>query len=630
MTDTWGRLEQTAVEALKTSTVRMSDAELTERFSETEEGVVFRCIRRTDRSLAGRLDIDADVEPVVEEPTDETPDIEEQVGEDEEPEIYEEEYEIAEITLISPEDFDYTPEVSEADRAAAKPIDASVANLEGYFSEDKAFGEDAAATEMEADAAQLPSTVDHRSSQSLIKDQGNRGTCVSHAAMALLEAYGHISDNLSEQYTHYKFNEFLGRRHDENAGLRTTDSAPFLARSDGRVCLEPNWPYISSQATVNNLVRAGTYGPPQAAVNDQTYGIGAYKIIEDKGLTGESIKNTRYLEALLYQGYNIVIGVWVSWDDKDNNGVLDPRLDSRGQPIGRGGHAMLVVGYNRTEQYFIVKNSWRNTWGHSGYGYFSYDYIRSCAKYGYVVDSVVPAAPAERLPRRLARAPYHSIKLSRASLRAAIVFFRTSRGRFAVAEAYAGYNLYLRNLRVYNANGSIHLEKDSLVIRGTYLCDLDTGRETSYDADFWWEAVRSGVNYLVPRNNARVCIAYNLSALRKTNIDRIHMYSAGIPSAQLDYAVVVGRTTANRCFKLLAHAKPGNRLQISYLEVFDGAGRRYKYATNFSIPSSWTYNLDTLQLSGGRYADIWWHVISDNVGFMENYSRARTQLIWTL
>jgi C1A family cysteine protease len=625
MTDTWGNLDQTAVEALKTSKQRFSDAELAERFSVVDDRVVFRIIRKTDRSLAGRLDID--VEPFGEEPPEGAESL---GGGDEEIEPFEDEYEVAEITLISPEDFDYTPELTDADRAAAKPIDASVEALESYFSEDKAFLEDAAATETEAAAAQLPAVIDHRSQQSPVKSQGGRGTCVAHAAMGLIEAYQHIPDNLSEQYAHYKFNEFLGRPHNTDSGLRTTDSAPFLARNDGRVCLEAYWPYIPNQSTINQMVAAGTYGPPQNAINNQRYGINAYKIIGDSGLSGQSIKNTRYLEALLYQGYNIVIGVWVSWDDKDNNGVLDPVLDPQGKPIGQGGHAMVIVGYNRTEQYFIIKNSWRSTWGHSGYGYFSYDFVRSCAKYGYVVDSVVPAAPPEPLPRRLAQAPFHTNKLSRASLRAAIVFFRTSRGRFAVAEAYAGDNLYLRNLRVYNPNGSVHLQKDTLVVRGTYLCDLDTGRETSNDADFWWEAVRPGVNYLVPRNNARVWIAYNLAALTKTTIDRISLTSAAVPSSQLDYAVIVGRTTANRCFKILAHAKSGNRLQLSYLEVFDSLGRRYKYATNVIVPSSWTYNLDTLQLSGGQQADIWWHVISDNVGFLEKYSSARTRLIWSL
>lgn len=631
MNSTWESLTDEQKQVIRSGARTLAETEVEERFAEQDGRIVFRILRKTDRALAGVLDIDRseeDLQPeelIDEDLIDEEAILLEQALAEEV-----EEYEIAEVTLISPEDFDYEPEIADADKKAAKPIDESVSLYEGYYAQDAVVSGETAP--VEAEAAGLPTAIDHRPFQSLIKSQGGRGTCVAHAAMAILEAYDHIPDDLSEQYTHYKFNEFLGRRHNVDSGLRTTDAAPFLARADGRVCEENDWPYIPSQATVNQMVASGTYAPPQAALNNQTYGYGAnaYKIITDKGLTGESIKNTRYLEALLYQGYNIVIGTWVSWDDKDNDGVLDPVLDSNGDPIGRGGHAMLVVGYNRNEQYFILKNSWRRSWGHDGYGYFHYNFVRSCFKYGFVIDKVEPQAPPDRLPRKLARAPYSTNKISRSQLRAAILFMKTSHGRYAVCEAYAGYNLLLRNLRVYNSDGSVHLERDSLVIRGTYLCDIDRGRESSVDADFWWEAVRPGVNYLVPRNGAAACIAFDIARLTATQIGATALSSVPIASDDLDYAVVVGRTTANRRFKMLVHTKPGNRLQISYLNVYDSSGRRYRYGTRLYIPSSWTYNLDTLKTGGGRYADIWWHVISDGVGFLERYSTARTQPVWRL
>ena len=42
-----------------------------------------------------------------------------------------------------------------------------------------------------------------------------------------------------------------------------------------------------------------------------------------------------------------------------------------------GGHAVLLVGYNDAEQYFIVKNSWGTGWGISGYFKIAYSEISS-------------------------------------------------------------------------------------------------------------------------------------------------------------------------------------------------------------------------------------------------------------
>ncbi len=363
--DTWGKLRDDEKQALRTRARTLAQTEIQERFIQRGDVTVFRIFHEPGRAVTEAAALAV---PVTVEETETRM--------------------VSEVTLISPEDFDYDPEITADDEEAARPIDEAASAFESYYGRDMVALEEAA---IEAAPSELPLNVDHRPNQSPIKDQGGRGTCVAHASMAIIEAHAHIPDDLSEQYAHYKFNTFLNQPHDQDAGLRTTDAAPFLARSNGRVCLEGDWPYIPLQPTINQMVAQGTYGPPAAAVNNQAYGIGAYKIITDEGLEGESIKNTRYLETLLHQGYDVVIGTWVSWDDRDNDGILDPVLDPSGNPIGRGGHAMLVAGYDRPSQYFIVKNSWGPTWGHDGYAYFHYDLVRSCFKYGFVVHSVVPA-----------------------------------------------------------------------------------------------------------------------------------------------------------------------------------------------------------------------------------------------
>ncbi len=632
MKKNWGNLKDKEIKLFQNQLRKLSKNEIDDRFIKTKDEVQFKIFTKSDRAIAGGLDIDLGEDVDIEEQSREvtfsrSPQDAEEI--DIEMSKIQEIEEIEEnvVTLISPEDFDYEPELSPEDLAAAKDIDKEMVKLSDYFDSNTAVSTTRSG-EMTEMAASLPNSIDHRISQSNVKSQGSRGTCVAHASCGVLEAYNHIPDDLSEQYLHYKFNEFMNRPQNANQGLKTTNAAIYLSRSDGRICEEQDWVYMS-QGAINSAVAAGTYAPPSSATNNQDFGISSYKIITDKGLTGDSIKNTRYLEALLYQGYNVVIGTWVSWDDKDNNGILDPVLDNSGNPVGQGGHAMLVVGYNRSNQYFIVKNSWGAGWGHSGYAYFHYNLIKTCFKYGFVVKEPVPRVP-KKVPLYLLRAPFSTAKISRSRLRGAIVGFKSSRGKYAIAEVYAGTNLLLKNIKVFNPDGTVYLTKPSLIIRGTYLCDIDTARETRYGADFWWQAVRPGVNYLVPRGGASACVLYDFANLSASSISRYNLYTNPLSNKYLDYGVIIGRTTANRRFKMVVDGQnPDNSLKISYLVIYNSDGSRYKYATNLKVPSSWTYNLDTLRLSGS-YADIWNHVISDGVSFLEVLRNSKMRILWYL
>ncbi len=43
----------------------------------------------------------------------------------------------------------------------------------------------------------------------------------------------------------------------------------------------------------------------------------------------------------------------------------------------------------------------------------------------------------------------------------------------------------------------------TMTVRGTYLCDLDKGKETQKGSDFWWEQVDRTTRYIVPRGGAK-------------------------------------------------------------------------------------------------------------------------------
>jgi C1A family cysteine protease len=243
--------------------------------------------------------------------------------------------------------------------------------------------------------AEIPKGVDHRSEQTPVKNQSGRGTCVCFASMAGLEVeYGGGTLDLSENYANYLYMKAEGRVCKDD-GLQTHMSADYL--TDHGVCAESVCPY---QTSFPGFCNNGANPAPTQRANAEAhspYKIKSYqKMFRNDSLTTDTgiwINNPRYLEALLRSGKDIVFGTHVAGWTYPYTGVIDVKLTSGGNPLPSvGGHAMLVVGYNRIQEYFIVKNSWGTSKGQSGYVYLSYDYIRTYAKYGYVINEVEPVA----------------------------------------------------------------------------------------------------------------------------------------------------------------------------------------------------------------------------------------------
>lgn len=89
-----------------------------------------------------------------------------------------------------------------------------------------------------------------------------------------------------------------------------------------------------------------------------------------------------------------------------------------------------------------------------------------------------------------------------------VLVYRTSEGNIGKLQIRNyGYDLRIR--WVTYGRGTIVSRGDNLLIRGTYLYDLDRGAETKFHdrgADFWWEQVDAVQRYLVSENGASFTI----------------------------------------------------------------------------------------------------------------------------
>jgi hypothetical protein len=95
----------------------------------------------------------------------------------------------------------------------------------------------------------------------------------------------------------------------------------------------------------------------------------------------------------------------------------------------------------------------------------------------------------------------------------AIVFYKTKNGRYGKFKVLNyGYNMWLR-IVTYNSNGSVYAQGDSVMIRGTFRCNLDSAAEcpSLAQADFHWNQMTSVFRLIEAKNGARFAVYFSPS-----------------------------------------------------------------------------------------------------------------------
>ena len=213
-----------------------------------------------------------------------------------------------------------------------------------------------------------------------VRDQADRGTCVAHAVVAVLECQRrrlHGEDvDLSEQYVYWLAKERDGQPQQEGTWLQVAMPA---TQSEG-ACLEETWPY--------NPAKTGDEGqgpPPEDAAKD-AFG---------RSLEGPSDLGARDIKAMrasLDAGrpFGISVPVYNNWYSNPAAHTLGLIPMPLPNSVQKSGHAMCAVGYGYDPDfagggYFILRNSWDVTWAPQspiapGYGAIPFLYVK---KYGW-------------------------------------------------------------------------------------------------------------------------------------------------------------------------------------------------------------------------------------------------------
>ena len=204
-----------------------------------------------------------------------------------------------------------------------------------------------------------PNSVDLRSYCSPIENQGSLGSCTGQAiagAIELLNKRNRKPTDVSRLFIYYYERLLLGTvNYDSGAYIRDG----IKATNHYGASLESYWPYDIRKFRQEPISEAKT-----DALNRK---VTRYERVNDFNGCVDALSN----------GYPVIMGfrVYDSFMSKNvaRTGIM-PYPNTKREKL-LGGHAVLLVGYNKSKKVFIARNSWGTNWGDKGYFYMPFNVI---------------------------------------------------------------------------------------------------------------------------------------------------------------------------------------------------------------------------------------------------------------
>ncbi len=208
--------------------------------------------------------------------------------------------------------------------------------------------------------AALPPRADLRRRCPPVYNQGALGSCTANAIAGAIQ-FDQMKQRLpvfvpSRLFIYYN-ERVIEHTVRSDSGAQLRDGIKTVASVGA--CPEPEWPY--------NIARFATK-PPQRAYRDAKL---------DRAVSYLSIvQDVNQMKGCLASGYPFVFGftVYQSFESATVARTGHAPMPQWGErPIG--GHAVMAVGYDDANEWFVVRNSWGKNWGMNGYFTLPYSYL---------------------------------------------------------------------------------------------------------------------------------------------------------------------------------------------------------------------------------------------------------------
>ncbi len=208
--------------------------------------------------------------------------------------------------------------------------------------------------------AKLPAKVDLRTKCPPVYDQGQLGSCTANAIAAAVE-FDQMKEKIkyfmpSRLFIYYNERAMEGTVNSDS-GAQIRDGIKSVGQQGD--CPEPLWPY-----DIANFEDK----PPVSCYNNA---------VMHKAILYQRVSQlANQMKGCLASGYPFVFGfsVYASFMSPAVAKTGHASMPKPNEQL-EGGHAVLAVGYDDANQWFIVRNSWGTGWGMKGYFTLPYAYL---------------------------------------------------------------------------------------------------------------------------------------------------------------------------------------------------------------------------------------------------------------